>query len=230
MIPFRASSSANRRTRPGGAGAAGTAGSYRREPLVTLVATLAVVTEESVVGGLKPRSREVTDGYERAGARAMLRAVGMTDDDWDKPQVGGGVVLERGHALQHAAGPAGQAVQGGRARRRRLPAGVHHHRRERRHLHGPRGHAGLAGQPGGHRRLGRAHDARRALRRPGDLRRLRQVPARHADGRGPAQPAGGVPLRRLDHAGPAQRPGHRHRRRVRGRRAPSPREPSTTRS
>ncbi|HEX3669251.1 MAG TPA: dihydroxy-acid dehydratase, partial [Acidimicrobiia bacterium] len=36
---------------------------------------------------LKPRSREVTDGMERAGARAMLRAVGMTDADWDKPQI-----------------------------------------------------------------------------------------------------------------------------------------------
>ncbi|MEI8001290.1 MAG: dihydroxy-acid dehydratase [Actinomycetes bacterium] len=36
----------------------------------------------------KPRSREVTDGMERAPARAMLRAIGMTDDDWDKPQVG----------------------------------------------------------------------------------------------------------------------------------------------
>ena len=34
------------------------------------------------------RSREVTGGFERAPARAMLRAVGMTDDDWDKPQVG----------------------------------------------------------------------------------------------------------------------------------------------
>ncbi len=34
------------------------------------------------------RSREVTAGFERAPARAMLRAVGMTDDDWDKPQVG----------------------------------------------------------------------------------------------------------------------------------------------
>ena len=37
---------------------------------------------------LKPRSYEVTDGMERAGARAMLRAVGMTDADWDKPQIG----------------------------------------------------------------------------------------------------------------------------------------------
>jgi len=34
------------------------------------------------------RSREVTEGFERAPARAMLRAVGMTDDDWTKPQVG----------------------------------------------------------------------------------------------------------------------------------------------
>jgi dihydroxy-acid dehydratase len=37
---------------------------------------------------LKPRSREVTDGLERAGARGMLRAVGMTDDDFTKPQIG----------------------------------------------------------------------------------------------------------------------------------------------
>lgn len=37
---------------------------------------------------LKPRSRDVTEGNERAPARSMLRAVGMTDADWDKPQVG----------------------------------------------------------------------------------------------------------------------------------------------
>src|SRR4051812_23397474 len=37
---------------------------------------------------MKPRSREVTEGFERAPARAMLRAVGMTDDDWGKSQVG----------------------------------------------------------------------------------------------------------------------------------------------
>ena len=37
---------------------------------------------------MKPRSFEVTDGPEKAPARAMLRAVGMTDDDWDKPQIG----------------------------------------------------------------------------------------------------------------------------------------------
>jgi dihydroxy-acid dehydratase len=37
---------------------------------------------------LKLRSYEVTEGPRRAPARAMLRAIGMTDDDWDKPQVG----------------------------------------------------------------------------------------------------------------------------------------------
>ena len=38
--------------------------------------------------GTKIRSYEVTDGPTRAPARAMLRAIGMTDDDWDKPQIG----------------------------------------------------------------------------------------------------------------------------------------------
>ncbi|WP_087008061.1 dihydroxy-acid dehydratase [Brevibacterium yomogidense] len=37
---------------------------------------------------IKPRSRDVTDGIERAAARGMLRAVGMGDGDWQKPQVG----------------------------------------------------------------------------------------------------------------------------------------------
>lgn len=37
---------------------------------------------------LKPRSKDVTDGLERAAARGMLRAVGMDDDDFDKPQIG----------------------------------------------------------------------------------------------------------------------------------------------
>ena len=37
---------------------------------------------------MKPRSKDVTDGLERAAARGMLRAVGMTDADWPKPQIG----------------------------------------------------------------------------------------------------------------------------------------------
>jgi dihydroxy-acid dehydratase len=37
---------------------------------------------------VKPRSRDVTDGLEKTAARGMLRAVGMGDGDWDKPQIG----------------------------------------------------------------------------------------------------------------------------------------------
>src|SRR6476619_3929310 len=42
------------------------------------------VTEHDI----KPRSRDVTDGLERAAARGMLRAVGMGDEDFAKPQIG----------------------------------------------------------------------------------------------------------------------------------------------
>jgi dihydroxy-acid dehydratase len=47
-------------------------------------------TEENPPAGvdIKPRSRDVTDGLEKTAARGMLRAVGMGDDDWDKPQIG----------------------------------------------------------------------------------------------------------------------------------------------
>ncbi|MEU2256803.1 dihydroxy-acid dehydratase [Nocardia xishanensis] len=46
------------------------------------------MSENPKVSDLKPRSRDVTDGLERAAARGMLRAVGMGDADWEKPQVG----------------------------------------------------------------------------------------------------------------------------------------------
>jgi dihydroxy-acid dehydratase len=37
---------------------------------------------------IKPRSRVVTDGVEATTSRGMLRAVGMGDEDWSKPQIG----------------------------------------------------------------------------------------------------------------------------------------------
>jgi len=40
------------------------------------------------MSNMKPRSGLVTDGLERAPARGMLRAVGMQDEDWVKPQIG----------------------------------------------------------------------------------------------------------------------------------------------
>ena len=49
---------------------------------------LASMSLEYPVRSTKPRSRDVTEGIERAPARAMLRAVGLGDDDWDRPQIG----------------------------------------------------------------------------------------------------------------------------------------------
>ena len=37
---------------------------------------------------LKIHSQDVTEGAAKAAARAMLRAVGLTDEDFEKPQVG----------------------------------------------------------------------------------------------------------------------------------------------
>jgi dihydroxy-acid dehydratase len=47
----------------------------------------AVNPTETIVD-IKPRSRDVTDGIQKAAARAMLRAVGLTEDDWVKSQIG----------------------------------------------------------------------------------------------------------------------------------------------
>ena len=46
------------------------------------------MTSEKTKADPRPRSVEVTQGYERAPARAMLRAVGFTEEDFNKPQVG----------------------------------------------------------------------------------------------------------------------------------------------
>jgi len=45
-------------------------------------------TESTPIADIKPRSRDVTDGLEKAAARGMLRAVGMGDEDFAKPQIG----------------------------------------------------------------------------------------------------------------------------------------------
>ncbi|MGZ4609573.1 MAG: dihydroxy-acid dehydratase [Actinomycetes bacterium] len=46
------------------------------------------MTDTGRTPDIKPRSRDVTDGLERAAARGMLRAVGMGDEDFAKPQIG----------------------------------------------------------------------------------------------------------------------------------------------
>src|ERR1700754_4776598 len=49
---------------------------------------MATTTDSAPVADIKPRSRDVTDGLEKAAARGMLRAVGMGDEDFLKPQIG----------------------------------------------------------------------------------------------------------------------------------------------
>ncbi len=49
---------------------------------------MANIEDNPVARSLKIHSQDVTDGPRRAGARAMLRAVGMRDEDFAKPQIG----------------------------------------------------------------------------------------------------------------------------------------------
>jgi dihydroxy-acid dehydratase len=49
---------------------------------------MATPTDSAPAADIKPRSRDVTDGLEKAAARGMLRAVGMGDEDFAKPQIG----------------------------------------------------------------------------------------------------------------------------------------------
>ena len=48
----------------------------------------------------KRRSAALTDGVDRARARAMLKAVGFTDEDLAKPLVGVATTLDRDDAVQ----------------------------------------------------------------------------------------------------------------------------------
>ena len=67
----------------------------------------------------KRHSAALTDGPDRAGARAMLKAIGFTDEDLAKPIVGVGHDLDRDDALQHQPAPPGRGGQGRHPGRRR---------------------------------------------------------------------------------------------------------------
>jgi len=65
---------------------------------------------------LKPRSHMLTDGANRAGARAMLRACGLKDDDFNKPLVGvANTWIEIGPCNYHLRELAGHVKEGIRA-------------------------------------------------------------------------------------------------------------------
>ena len=127
-------------------------------------------------------------GDAKAPARAMLRAVGMGDEDFAKPQIGVAsswneitpcnLSLDRlaKRAKEGVRAAGGFPLEFGTIS---VSDGI------------SMGHEGMRASlvsPRGHRRLGRDGHVRRAARRHGAARRLRQVAARHADGRGPARP------------------------------------------
>ena len=100
---------------------------------------------------LKHRSRDITEGAERAPARAMLMAMGLTADDLEKPFVAvanlaSDVTPCNVHLDRFAA-----AVKEGIRSRQWYAVPVWHHHRQRRHLHGNRGDEGFPGESGGDR-------------------------------------------------------------------------------
>lgn len=68
--------------------AAGVEPAHSSSILRTTVWSMSNISADGTPVDIKPRSRDVTDGIQKAASRAMLRAVGLTDDDWEKPQIG----------------------------------------------------------------------------------------------------------------------------------------------
>ena len=167
---------------------------------------------------IKPRSRDVTDGLEKAAARGMLRAVGMGDDDWEKPQIGVAsswneitpcnLSLDRlAKAVKngvHAAG--GYPLEFGTIS---VSDGI------------SMGHEGMHFSLVSREVIADSVETvMMAERLDGSVLLAgcdKSLPG-HADGGRAARPGQRVPLRRLDHARPGRRPGRHDHRRVRGRR------------
>ena len=122
-------------------------------------------SSSAVSGDLRSRSRVILDGPDRAQARAYLKGIGYDDDALQRPIVGiANTWTETMPCNFHLRRPRREG-QGGRPRRGRHADGVQHRRDLRRHHDGHRGHAHLAGQPRGDRRLDRARRARAHVRR-----------------------------------------------------------------
>ena len=165
----------------------------------------------------KRHSAAITDGPDRAGARAMLKAIGFTDEDLAKPIVGVATTWIETMPCNINQRRAGEFVKDGHPGRRRHADGVQHDRHQRRRDDGHGGHEDLARQPRGRRRLDRARHPRPDVRRRRVHRRLRQDRAGRGDGPRPARRAGHRALRRDDQPGRLQGPAQRDRRdRVRG--------------
>jgi dihydroxyacid dehydratase/phosphogluconate dehydratase len=92
---------------------------------------------------MKKNSATITNGRDRAGARAMYKAVGFSDEDLRKPIVG--IANTWTETMPCNFNLRGSPSTCGRhPRRRRNADGVQHDRDQRRHHDGHRGHEGLA--------------------------------------------------------------------------------------
>ena len=166
----------------------------------------------------KRRSLTTTEGMGRAPNRAMLRAVGFLDDDFDRPMIGVAILHS---ATSRRATPTSTGSPA-RPSRASAPAAASPQ------IFGAptasdgimMGHQGMRYQPRvarGHRRLHRGRRRRHEPRRRPRLRRLRQEHARLPHGHGPAQRPQHLRLRRQHPARHRRRRRrHRHRLHLRG--------------
>ena len=151
----------------------------------------------------KRHSAAITDGPDRAPARAMLKGTGFTDEDLAKPIIGVATTWIETMPCNLNQRELAVAREARRARRGRHADGAEHDLGVRRRLDGDRGHARVAGVARGDRRLDRAGRARPHVRRARLPGRLRQDDPGGGDGaRAPRHPRA-RPLQRLDRAGPA---------------------------
>ena len=174
----------------------------------------------------RSRSRVLLDGPGRAAARAQLKGVGLRRRGSAASHRGRGQHLDRDDALQLSPAPPRRAGEGRGEGRGRNAYGVQHRGDIGRHHHGHRGHAVLAGQPRGDRRLDRARRARAHVRRAGHDVGLRQDDSRLRDGPRPAfRRARPDALRRLDRPRPLAGQGRDHPGGLRGHRRARRRRP-----
>ncbi len=169
---------------------------------------------------LRSNSSVLVDGPSRAPARAMLKAVGFTDEDLSKPLIAvAHTWIEIMPCTAHLRDLAEHVKRGIRAAGA-TPDRVQHYRRMRRHLDGHARHARLAHQPRSDRRLDRAHRPRPSVRRRRRDVGMRQNNSGDRDGAAAARPALADDLRRLDSTGTLRRSAGLDSGCVRGRRRP----------
>ena len=167
---------------------------------------------------LNRRSHLITQGVARSPNRAMLRAVGFGDGDFEKPIVGVAQRSLEHEPVQRRHTAARRPRDGGAARSGRDAAGLRRADHHRRHRHGHRGDEVFARVARSDRRRDRDRGERPGDGRRARLRRMRQEHARRHDRHGAHERARHLRLRGHDQARQVERPGPHHRERVRSRR------------